>query len=118
LRYGLVGLFLLIQTIFVFAAPWDFLRPATEVANIINPIIVWGLGVISIVLLLISIKALRKKSSKRLMLVTFAFGLFALKSVLNLIDLYLSPGVFMNFSIQGFFDFFILVSLFVALFKE
>lgn len=118
MRHGLFCLFLLISSVFVFAAPWDFLRPATEIANVINPIIVWGLGIISLVLFLIAVKALRKKSSKRLMLVTLAFGLFALKSVLNLMDLYFSPGIFMNFAVQGFFDFFILVALFIALFKE
>jgi hypothetical protein len=118
LRYGLFGLFLLVPMLFVFAAPWDFLRPVYEFAAVFTFLFVWLLAIVSIVLLLISIKALRKKHSRRLLLVSGAFGLFALKSVLNLVDFYFSPGFFMNFSVQGLFDLLIILALFIALFKE
>ena len=103
---------------FVLAAPWDILRePMIEIAKL-SPIFIWALFVVSLILLFISIKAMNKKKSERLAWVTAAFGLFSIKAFLVLADLYLSPGNFMNGSIQAFFDLLILGVLFVALFRK
>jgi ABC-type Co2+ transport system permease subunit len=102
----------------VLAAPWDVLRePIAEVGKL-SPIFIWVLFIVSVVLLFISIKAMNKKKSERLAWVTAAFGVFSIKAFLIMADMYLSPGNFMNSSIQAFFDLVIMVSLFVALFRK
>jgi hypothetical protein len=103
---------------FAFAAPWDFLKVIPQLAGDLNPIIEWLLLIASFSVLFISATALKRKRTQKLAFVTMAFGLFFLKSVLNLVDLYFSPGFFMNFAVQGAFDFLILVSLFIALFRK
>ena len=112
----LLGILFLIQS--VFAAPWDFLRVSTSTAQVINPIVVWVVMLISLGLFTISIIALKKKGSQRLLFVGGAFGLFFLKNLLGLVDLYISPGIFMNFAVQGVFDLLILASLFIAIFRK
>jgi hypothetical protein len=112
----LLGVLFLIQS--VFAAPWDFLRVSTSTAQVINPIVVWAVMLISLGLFTISIIALKKKGSQRLLFVGGAFGLFFLKNLFGLIDLYISPGIFMNFAVQGVFDLLILASLFIAIFRK
>ncbi len=100
------------------AAPWDFLKGASDIANIVNPVVAWVVLFIALGVALVSILAFRKKKSKRLLLVSAAFGLFFIKTVLNLADLYLSPGTFMNLGVQSIFDLVIIGALFVALFKK
>lgn len=98
--------------------PWEFLKePVDLIGQFALPInalffIVAGL------LVVISFLAWRKKGSKRLLLVTGAFGVLFLKSILMLLDYFLSPGYFMNYAIQGFFDLLVIVMIFVALKKN
>jgi len=110
--------FLLIILQSVFAAPWDFLRVPTEIANAINPIVIGLLFIVSLLILIIAVLAFKKKNSQRLLFVSGAFALFFLKSALSLIDLYVSPGIFMNFAVQGVFDLLIIGALFIALFRK
>jgi hypothetical protein len=77
-----------------------------------------ALFLVSLGLLIVAVLAVKKKGSKRLMLVAGAFGLFFIKSALGLIDLYISPGIFMNFAVQGFFDLLIIGAFAIALFKN
>lgn len=102
----------------VFAKPWGFLRFPVEVAQIINPIVVWLVIIFSSIILLIAFLSFRKKNSKRLLLVFIAFSFIFFQSFLNLIDFYFSPGVFMNPAVQGVFDLIIISALFIALFKK
>jgi len=103
---------------FAFAEPWDFIRaPAAEVGQL-APIFNWLLLIVTAVLLTISVLALRRTSSKKLKWVTAAFGLFFVKALLVVIDNYISPGVFMNYAIQSFFDLLIVGSLFIAIFRK
>ena len=102
----------------VLAAPWDFLRGATETAQVISPVVAWIVLVIAFGVMLVSILALRKKKSKRLLFVSAAFGLFFIKTILNLVDLYVSPGFFMNVGVQSVFDLIIIGALFTALFRK
>jgi hypothetical protein len=120
MKYGL-GLFSLMLVLIlsiVFAAPWDVLRAPTDWINVIEPIIVWVLLLVSASVFLIALLALRKKYSVKLVFVAGAFGLFGLKSLLVVIDLYASMGNFMNYSILAFFDLLTIGCLFLALFKK
>jgi len=100
------------------AAFWDFLRePVNMIAGLSMPVNVL-LFIVALVLLGVSLLAWKKNKSKRLLLVTISFGLFFVKALLSLLDYFVSPGIFMNYAIQGFFDLVILVFLFVALFRK
>jgi uncharacterized membrane protein len=102
----------------VFAAPWDFLRIPIELASTINPIVIGLLVIVSLIVMLISLIALKKRKTQKIAFVSLAFILFFIKAVLVLTDLYFSPGIFMNFAVQGFFDLLIVASLFMALFRK
>ena len=102
----------------VLVAPWDFLREPVNFFVIVEPVTLWVLLIVSIALLSIAILALKKKPSTKLKWVTGAFGLFFLKSLLMVIDIYFSPGEFMNTSIKGFFDLCIMIAFFIALFRK
>ena len=102
----------------VLAAPWDFLRGATETAQVISPVVAWIVLVIALGVAIVAVLALKKKKSRRLALVSVAFGLFFIKTILNLVDLYISPGSFMNLGVQSVFDLVIIGALFVALFRK
>ncbi len=114
----LVFLGTIFSSLTVFAAPWDFLRVPTEAATTINPIIMWIAWIISLGVLVVSLLALKKKSTQKLLFVSAAFALFFIKITLGLVDLYASPGIFMNFAVQGVFDLLIILSLFIALFRK
>ena len=73
---------------------------------------------VSLGLLIVALLAFKKKGSKRLALVVGAFGLFFIKSALGLLDLYVSPGIFMNFAVQGVFDLLIIGAFAIALLKK
>jgi len=115
---GLFGLMLVFIMSTVFAAPWDFLRGPIQWIGLAEPVIVWLMLVVSAVVFGIALLAVRKKYSARLVLVSIAFGLFFLKSLLIMLDVYASPGNFMNYSLQSFFDLLIIGCLFVALFRK
>ena len=97
---------------------WDILRPITNQAiafDFFTSIIVF---VLSIALFAISILAYRRTKSRRFVFVTIAFSLFAVKSALNMIDLFVSPGYFFHKAANNIFELGILVSLFLAIFKK
>ena len=100
------------------AAPWDFLRGPTDLAMNLSPIFAWIVLIISLAVLVVSILAVKKKKSRRLLLVSVAFALFSIKLILNLVDLYASPGFFMNIGVQSVFDLLIMGALFTALFRK
>ena len=100
------------------ATPWDFLRIPTSLASTINPVVMGLLFLVSLGLFGIAVLAVKKKRSRRLILVAGAFGLFFIKSALGLIDLYVSPGIFMNFAVQGVFDLLIIGAFAIALLKK
>jgi len=102
----------------VFATPWDIFRQPMQEIDYAAPIVSWLVFAVSAVLFAISVVALRKKHSEKLLWVSFAFGLVFIKAFLGVIDIYFSPGEFMNTSIQGFFDLLIMGSFFVALFRK
>lgn len=110
-------LFLFIALIpLAFAAPWDFLRPLTDVAYSFDSITKFLVFIFSLVLFFIAVKAYFKTKSRRFLLIGGAFSLFALKWLLKMLDLFLSPGTFLPDASENVFELFILVLLFVALF--
>ena len=115
-RFGFVGLVLVFIASIVFAEPWDFLRTPINWIDLVQPAIVWLMLVVSAVVFCIALLALKKKFSRKLAFVGAAFGLFFLKSLLIVIDQYVSPGNFLNYGIQAFFDLLTIGCLFIALF--
>lgn len=99
-------------------APWDFLRPGVEAAQALGIVTGIVVLVVSLVLFGIAVKAYRKSGSAKLRIVCAAFGLFALKLLLSVADLIVSPGYFMSPPVQNVFDLAILVAFFVALFRK
>ncbi len=100
------------------SVPWEFLRePMNLVSGFSMPINVLFF-IVAFFLFAISFLAWRKKPSQKLLLVASAFGIFFLKSVLMVLDYFLSPGYFMNYAVQGFFDLVILGLLFIAIFRK
>ena len=101
-----------------FAAPWDFLRPVVEATQSLNVVISAVVMLAALVLAVIAAKAMQKHPTRKLKLVFAAFGLFFVKLLLNFMDIYISPGTFMNNSIMSTFDLAILACLFVAIFRK
>ncbi|MCX6803433.1 MAG: hypothetical protein NTY48_02570 [Candidatus Diapherotrites archaeon] len=120
MNYRFFSLLVCFVSIFAgaFAAPWDALRGPAQAISVIEPVIVWLMLIVSFVLFVIALLAVRKKFSTTLLWVGIAFGLFFIKSLLVVLDLYVSSGDFFNYSIQALFDLLIVGSLFVALFRK
>lgn len=74
--------------------------------------------IIALALMIIALLAYKKKKSQRLMFIALAFLLFAVKWLLKVLDLYLSPGTFFTDPAENVFELLILTSLFIALFKK
>lgn len=114
----MLGLIAVIPTVFAEGYLWDFLRPAAEMAgsyDFFTRVIVF---VLTLVLMGISLMAYMKVKSQKLMFVSIAFGLFALKWLLKLLDLFISPGIFFADTSENVFELLILASLFYALFVK
>jgi hypothetical protein len=97
---------------------WDLLRPLDQMAVSFDAYITPVVLVVSLILLAVAIRAYQKKPSRRFMLLVIAFGFFAAKSVLMLLDIFFSPGRFFSMAAQDFFELIILFSLFLALFQK
>ncbi len=97
---------------------WDILSPLTQVAWNMNLAAESLAMLLSFAILAISLLAYRKTHSKRLLLVTAAFFLFALKWVLKVIDQFISPGFFFGRASEAVVELAILGILFYAIFKK
>lgn len=119
LRHGFLAVLFISLISAVFAAePWDFLREPINWLWVVEPLVLWVLLFVALGLFVISILAYRKKRSEKLAWVSAAFGLFFLKALLLVIDIYYSPGDFVNKAVAGFFDLLIIGSLFIGLFRK
>jgi len=97
---------------------WDFLRPLTDQAislDMATRLIVFAL---SLALFAVAILAFRRSRSNKLMFVSVAFLLFAVKWALKVVDLFISPGEFFHRAAENVFELAILASLFMAIFKK
>jgi hypothetical protein len=113
-----LGLVLLFAGNFVSAAPWDPLRPTVNLTAALEPLVNWLLLIVSGFIFGIAFLAWKKSSSKKLLWVSVAFGLFFAKRILSLADTYLSPGTFFNIPVQSAFDLAIMICLAIALFRK
>lgn len=102
----------------VFASPWDILREPVNLVGAFSPVLSWVLLIVAGVLMVISILAHNKKKSHATLWVGVAFNLFFVKSLLVVLDLYVSSGNFFNYAIQSLFDLGILAFLFIAIFRK
>ncbi|MDO8627704.1 MAG: hypothetical protein Q7K42_04515 [Candidatus Diapherotrites archaeon] len=122
----LILLFVLVSGIFVFAA--DYVTPVSSVTDPVRSLgdfvgqfdyitrfIVLALTVF---LLYVSYTAYNKSKSERLFFVFLAFGLFFVKWLLKVFDIFFSPGEFFASTYQNVSEFLILGALFLALFKK
>lgn len=98
--------------------PWDPLRLLIEFSehiDIITRLIVFAL---TLVILVISFLAYQKNKSGRLLFVFLAFLFFSIKWALKVIDLFVSPGMFFSDPAENVAELFILVALFIAIFRK
>ncbi len=118
LRFFLISLVFFIPSVFAEGHLWDFLRPAAEMAGSYD----FFTRVIVLVLTLglagVSFLAYNKAKSQKLLFVLIAFGLFALKWLLKVLDLFISTGAFFSDASENVFELLILASLFYALFVK
>lgn len=98
--------------------PWDFLRPVSDFALSLDNIAKIGVLLFALVLCTVSILAYFKVKSKKMLIVASAFSLFALKYVLVVLDVFLSPGLFFSEPSQNFVELIVFVLLFWAIFKK
>ena len=119
LRKIMLSIFAIFIANMVFATQvWEPLKIVPEIAYLINPIIIWLLLIISSVVFTISLVALKRKKSQKMLFISLAFFFFFTNSFLNVVDFYFSPGYFMNFAVQGLFDFLVILSLLIAIFRK
>ncbi len=94
-----------------------YLKTLVQISESLDPWTRFIVFIIASFMLFISYKAYTKTKNKKLFLVTLGFGTFAIKWGLMLFDFYYTPGYFMNSSVTGVFDLFVLAFLFSALLK-
>ncbi len=97
---------------------WDVFRPAITAAESADVMTRSVVLLLALGMFLIAILAYRKSPSKRLLLIAGAFFLFALKSALKIIDVFISPGMFFADPSDNFFEMAILLMFFFAIFRK
>lgn len=117
-RKILAGLIGLVSLSGVFAAPWDILKEPVSLIGTFSPVLSWLLLIVAGALMIISVLAHNKRKSHTTLWIGIAFNLFFVKSILVVLDLYVSSGNFFNYAIQSLFDLAILASLFIAIFRK
>ena len=100
------------------AQPWDWLRPAIGTAETIDLVTKGIVFALSLAIAAIALLAYRKHRTRKLLFVTIAFSLFALKWALMIADLFVSPGAFFSDPAQNVFELLILAALFMAIFRK
>ncbi|MFA5357558.1 MAG: hypothetical protein WC308_01405 [archaeon] len=117
-KFFVLVLLVLMASVVFAEAPWDFLRPGVQAVQALGIITGAAVFLVSLVLFAVAVKAYKKSGSAKLRVVCAAFGLFALKLLLTLADLVVSPGYFMSPPVQNVFDLAILAAFFIALFRK
>lgn len=97
---------------------WNAIRPVEGFSESLALLTTVVVLLLSIGMFVVSLKAYGKNSTPRFLLLTLAFGLFAAKFLIKLIDFFYSPGLFFSSASQNVFDFFVLVALFASLLKK
>ncbi|MBI4210872.1 MAG: hypothetical protein HY544_05195 [Candidatus Diapherotrites archaeon] len=110
---------LFITALSAFAAAeslWEGLRPVTGFAKDFELPIKGVVMVCSLAVFIISMLAYRKSGSRRILLVSVAFGLLALKWLVKITDVMYSPGYFLSDASDAVFELLVIASLLVAIF--
>ncbi len=97
---------------------WNSLRPFENASESINTITTIAVLVLSLGLFYIALRAYDKKPINQFLLLSIAFGVFALKFLVQSIDIFYSPGNFFSPAAKNVFDFFVLAALFASLIKK
>lgn len=97
---------------------WDFLRPLTDFAAAIDPYAKIFVLLLAFGIFVVSVLAYRKVKSNKFLFVSIAFFLFSVKWLFQVFDIFLSPGNFLGDSSQTIFELFILIFLFLAIFRK
>ncbi len=97
---------------------WDFLKPITEFAVKVDPVVKIIVFLCALAMFFLSAMAYNRKKTKNLLFISLAFFLFALKWGLKLLDIFVSPGLFFSDSSENVFELLIFASLFLALFRK
>ncbi|MFH0954702.1 MAG: hypothetical protein V1777_01205 [Candidatus Micrarchaeota archaeon] len=98
--------------------PWNVFRPVENFSVSLAMITTILVLVLSAGMFVVSLKAYAKNNTSRFLLLTLAFGLFAAKFLIKLIDFFYSPGNFFSQASENVFDLFVLVALFASLLKK
>ena len=97
---------------------WNSLRPFENASESLNTFTTLVVLVLSLGLFYISLRAHDKKPTSQFLLLSIAFGIFALKFLIQSIDIFYSPGYFFSPAAKNVFDFFVLAALFASLIKK
>lgn len=100
------------------AYPWDFLRPFSDAAMQFNPEIKLIVFLLALGMFVLSVSAYKKTNSRKFLFISAAFFLFALKWLLKVLDVFVSPGAFFPDSSENVFELLIFASLFLAIFRK
>lgn len=100
------------------AQPWDLLRTAIGTAETIDLVTKGIVFALSLAIAGIAFLAYRKHRTRKLLFVTMAFSLFAVKWLFMIADLFVSPGAFFSDPAQNVFELLILAALFIAIFRK
>jgi hypothetical protein len=114
---------ILFSTVFfsssVFAQkPWDILRPISAIASELDFYTRFLIMFLALGFFAVSALAVLRNRSTRLAVVSIAFGLFAFKSTVKVIDLFFGEGWFFPQSSENVVEVLILALLFCALFVK
>src|SRR3989338_6989755 len=81
---------------FAESRPWEFLKPLSDFAVSASPIVKPIVFLFALALFAIAMLAYLKTKSKKMLFITIAFGFFAVKWAIKLVDLFASPGFFFS----------------------
>ncbi len=118
--YAIVLIALLQFGSLVFAEdkPWDMLRPVSDSAKSLElPIGILAL-LISLGMTIVAFLAYRRQHTRRFLFLLGAFGLFSLKWVITIADLFVSPGDFFSRASSAILDVLVLALIFLAIYHK
>ncbi len=103
------------QGVEVFTNPLRVLSDFAKEFDLITSVLTF---LLSLVLLVVAVKAYKKNPSKKFLFVSLAFALFSVKWILKIFDFFLSPGKFFADASENVFELFLLGALFLAIFGK
>jgi len=96
----------------------DILRPLADIAEDADIATKYLVFLFSLAMFSVAAFAYNRKRSRQLLIVAAAFGLFAVKWTLKIIDLYVSPGMFFGDASENVTELIVLLLLFYAIIRK